>query len=831
MVTSKKIKKVVGPKDPHHTNVAAAFNRAEFEAFGARVLAPIMSEFLGRLHATVLAASYQGIPSLFCHRAGLRILHLYTCWLAARNETLPAHVATIKTSRISALKAGFARAPELSITGIGMHLPGLDLHAVASILLDGKLTEKKGRLAPMPLHEFMKTDHEVALQIGTHLKDQSTLMARYLKELSGGSKRMLLIDSGWAGTSQLVLEHAFPEYTFEGVYFGTIGRANILGHTPGKMHGLMFNSEGFQYNREAPETAFVLHRHLIESLFEPGLPSVTHITKRDIAGPHTLPEAELLERPSCAWDEMYSVVLKAVVEAASTGPALRAKQYEHALAAITEVLVFPTPDSALIASGKFRSNDLGREGGVDPLIEPIQRFEGDCVECRINDALWPAGQAALEHKNPAMRRLAQEKLLMKSATDEKPADYFVASTDAQKSVVQKDDVAIITRTKNRPTLLRRAAESVASQSYKDLEWVIVNDGGELDDVLSVVRNSMADPSRITICHNHRSLGMEGASNAGIGCSASTWLVIHDDDDSWHTDFLKTTTNFLKANSAVYKGVITGTVLVSEEIIGDTVIEHSRHPYQEWVKTVHLAEMATGNFFAPIAFVFSRHVYERVGGYDHKLPVLGDWDFNLRFLLEADIGVISAPLAYYHHRNVGSAGAYSNSVVGGIEKHLMYNSIVRNKYIRESASNPKLSALANLVNSGYLQLDTRGRLDHVRSLAEQAIYSGSATQIARNNAYSSNDLDERWVMMCALATKLSAATNEEVCVEQLFRNYQTNGLASLGKIDLVTPPDFDDAAYLGRYPDIAHSVAMGNFKSGYLHFVHHGQHEGRLRPKK
>jgi hypothetical protein len=81
-------------------------------------------------------------------------------------------------------------------------------------------------------------------------------------------------------------------------------------------------------------------------------------------------------------------------------------------------------------------------------------------------------------------------------------------------------------------------------------------------------------------------------------------------------------------------------------------------------------MACGNFFPPIAFVFRREVLERIGGFNETLPVLGDWFFNLEFLLEDDIAVLPEPLARYHHRDRGtrqarpmpipSSGVYRNT---------------------------------------------------------------------------------------------------------------------------------------------------------------------------
>ena len=47
-------------------------------------------------------------------------------------------------------------------------------------------------------------------------------------------------------------------------------------------------------------------------------------------------------------------------------------------------------------------------------------------------------------------------------------------------------VAIITRTKDRPILLRRAIRSALNQTFRDWLLVIVNDGGEPETIKLVV---------------------------------------------------------------------------------------------------------------------------------------------------------------------------------------------------------------------------------------------------------------------------------------------------------------------------------------------------------
>ena len=795
-----------------------AFDASTARKFSKETLAPIMNEFMSRLHTTILTASAQGVQTLFCYRAGLRIFLMYREWLTARKASMPNRVGIIKISRFAALKSAYRTAPDLALTGLCAQLPNHDLHDVVELILGEPLKLPKGRLPAMPLHKFVTLDDPYAKRLRIHLLDQSDLLSAYIERLASDTNRILLIDSGWAGTTQLMLEQSFPNYSIEGAYFGVIGRTEILEKTPERMHGLMFETDDFLYNPSYPETAYVLHRHLIESLFEPDIQSVSSITKEDSTGPDIMPTDDVLCRPSCDWDQLFSFVLEDVRHQACSMPTARESAYRSALDELTRVLTLPQRQDVFIAAGKYRSADLGRSIGVDPVLAPNNRFDGDSSNSRIMDALWPAAQAALEYENP---RSVQEKLLA-DHTVSKQQNYFVSSLSSPISEVGDGKVAVITRTKNRPVLLRRAAESVARQIYTNLEWVVVNDGGDLSAVRTVIDQSLADPSKITICHNPQSLGMEAASNAGIRNSNSEWIVIHDDDDSWHPNFLIDAATFLRQNRGLYAGVITGTLYITEEIVGDEVIEHSRVPYQDWVKSVQLAEMATGNFFAPIAFVYERGIYNKVNGYDPKLPVLGDWDFNLRFLLEADIGVVDKQLAYYHHRPAAVAGAYSNSVVGGIDKHLSYNAIVRNKYIRESADNPKMAALASLISAAYLHVDSRARFDsvhHTIAHAPKLQTSHDATELQVVT-------DDRWVMISFLATKLEEFSQGKISKQEILKLDRSSIIKIVESMDVTTPPDFDEVAYLTTHSDVAQSVADGMLRSGFAHYVAYGRDEGR-----
>lgn len=249
-------------------------------------------------------------------------------------------------------------------------------------------------------------------------------------------------------------------------------------------------------------------------------------------------------------------------------------------------------------------------------------------------------------------------------------------------------VAVITRTKDRTFFLRRAIESVLSQDYDNWQMIIVNDAGDPENVDSLVKEFKGRfKERVKVIHKEKSFGMESASNTGIKSSSSEYVVIHDDDDSWQPNFLKECVGFLD-NNKEWKGVISHSVKVIERIEDGKIIIEKREPFNCDLKTVSLFKLTAHNLFSPISFMYRREVYDMIGYYDEKLPVLGDWEFNLRFIAEFDIFVIGKALANYHHRLEVGNKSYSNSIIGDIGKHILYDTIIRNKLLREDLKNNK-----------------------------------------------------------------------------------------------------------------------------------------------
>jgi glycosyltransferase involved in cell wall biosynthesis len=319
-------------------------------------------------------------------------------------------------------------------------------------------------------------------------------------------------------------------------------------------------------------------------------------------------------------------------------------------------------------------------------------------------------------------------------------------------------VSIITRTLNRPVLLARAVESVLGQKYRNWQHVIVNDGGDADALakaLSQYRDRY--DGRLIVVNNPKSLGMQAATNAGLKAATGTYIAIHDDDDSWHEDFLAATVSFLEeqGESSMYQGVVTQTVKVWEDIDAQgRVIEASREPYLP-MKEITLFRIGYENPFAPIAFVYRRKAHETIGMFDERFDAAGDMDFNVRFLLHWEIGVIGRPLAYYHWRRNVQNGMGNSAMLANVHA-LRFNEFL-NHYLREQAKK-SYDGIGLALNIGRHAVTASTRME---TALERLTALQEACEIVRQHVESIPGQQSRLADLKAHLTSLTDTLNGDI----------------------------------------------------------------------
>ncbi|MBS4067190.1 MAG: glycosyltransferase family 2 protein [Sulfurimonas sp.] len=246
-------------------------------------------------------------------------------------------------------------------------------------------------------------------------------------------------------------------------------------------------------------------------------------------------------------------------------------------------------------------------------------------------------------------------------------------------------VAVVTRTRNRPQFLLRAAESVRSQTCQDFVWVVVNDGGERAGVDTIADQMRCSGMDVQVIHHDKCLGRGAAANSGITAAKSEFIAIHDDDDGWYPGFLDAGIAFLDSKSN-FQAVVCGVDEIRERFNNGVFYIISKKQFYPKLTRVFTVDLVTRNLFPPIAMLFRRSAYSAVGPFDVALPVLEDWEFNVRLAMAGDIGVISDTLASYHVRVSESAnGDAGNSIVSERHLHEEYTTILHNRWVRQFMS--------------------------------------------------------------------------------------------------------------------------------------------------
>lgn len=244
-------------------------------------------------------------------------------------------------------------------------------------------------------------------------------------------------------------------------------------------------------------------------------------------------------------------------------------------------------------------------------------------------------------------------------------------------------VSIVMRTRDRSRFVRRALDDLAQQRYLDWELLLVNDGGDpraLTDCIDAAPQSVRD--RLVRIEHTTPRGMETASNSALAVARGDYVTVHDDDDTWDAGFLERTVGLLDRHPEL-DGVVTRTTIVWERIEHDgSIVETGREPLHRDMTELLLSELLRVNLWVPISFVYRRSLHDKLGLYRDDLPVVGDWEFNLRVLSSgADIRFVAdEPLANWHQRP-GHRGAEGNSVIASNDLHRRKDLSVRDEFLR------------------------------------------------------------------------------------------------------------------------------------------------------
>lgn len=193
-------------------------------------------------------------------------------------------------------------------------------------------------------------------------------------------------------------------------------------------------------------------------------------------------------------------------------------------------------------------------------------------------------------------------------------------------------VTVITRTyQGRSVLLQQTMQSVFNQTYPNIEYLVVEDGGEHQRE-TVEQMALLAPvgMEVRFIPNPK-LGRSSAGNTGLAAAQGRWLMFLDDDDLLFADHIETLASVLIKNDDVAAAYALAVEVYTDLNVDRTDYTESvlRIPavfYQEWDYSV----LQHHNFIPIQAILFQRELYEKWGGFDVELDQLEDWHLWLRY---------------------------------------------------------------------------------------------------------------------------------------------------------------------------------------------------------
>ncbi len=276
---------------------------------------------------------------------------------------------------------------------------------------------------------------------------------------------------------------------------------------------------------------------------------------------------------------------------------------------------------------------------------------------------------------------------------------------------------VIIRTKNRPLFLARALDDVLAQEFSDWHLYVVQDGGDPAPTQALIdERDFGDKATLVVLPETQ--GIPAAANRGIEAGTGEFIAIHDDDDTWHPEFLARTVEHLQTTDDL--AVATRIEIVWEQRIGNRMVVTGRELFHGGMLEVTYFDLLRFNHVVPIGLLFRRSAWENLGPLDERRDVIDDWVFNLALAREGGYGLIDSVLAYWHQRK-DATGAEGNTVIAGIDRHWLDDRHVRDEALRAYVADNGPGAmlyLAKYIDERMAELHQR--MDAVEARQEEIL---------------------------------------------------------------------------------------------------------------
>lgn len=196
-------------------------------------------------------------------------------------------------------------------------------------------------------------------------------------------------------------------------------------------------------------------------------------------------------------------------------------------------------------------------------------------------------------------------------------------------------VSVILPTYNRAHLLVGAAQTVLSQSFTDLELIIVDDAST-DETPAVV--AALNDSRVVYHRRSHNGGVSAARNTGLALARGRYVAFQDSDDEWVQEKLACQMADIDPDDPLT--VSLGVVL---RRVGDMLRSWPPHGAEHSTAGCPPGWLVATAAAYSQAIVAPRALLLEIGGFDETLCAWEDWDLMLRLSQRAHFSICEASM--------------------------------------------------------------------------------------------------------------------------------------------------------------------------------------------
>lgn len=212
-------------------------------------------------------------------------------------------------------------------------------------------------------------------------------------------------------------------------------------------------------------------------------------------------------------------------------------------------------------------------------------------------------------------------------------------------------ISIITPSYNQTSFIERTIQSVLSQNYPDLEYIIM-DGGSTDGTVEILKRY----SDQIIWKSEKDNGQSTAINKGLKIATGEIVAYLNSDDTYTPETLEKVADFFK-KTPNSKWVYGQCRIIDEK---DKEIRKSITWYKNWLlKKYSYPKLLAENFISQPATFWRRELLTEIGYFNEEEHFCMDYEYWLRLGQKYAPGVILKYLANFRY--------HSNSKSGGVNK--------------------------------------------------------------------------------------------------------------------------------------------------------------------